>query len=234
MISPPPPLLDFEDICPDAHGSLNCVPTLLGAVAAFDASSVPSFTPGCAVNSADTSGVAAAVAACAAADICVLALGTDGSIAGEGRDRTTTALPGSQGALAAAVLAANKPTVLVLFNGMTLAIDDIVSTQRLGAPLAIVEGWNPGVAGGTPVAAALFGATNRWGKLPVTWYPQQYFPLLTIEDMDMVHGGGGAGRTYKYYNSTAVGLATNSSGMPLFDFGASAVSLPHRFFPLHD
>jgi beta-D-xylosidase 4 len=151
----------------------------------------------------DTSGIPAAVAACAAPGVavCVLALGTDSSVAREGLDRVDTALPGAQAALAAAVLAAGKPTVVVLFNGGTLAVDGLLAARGgaggATAPLALVEAWNPGVAGGTPVADALRGRENRWGKLPVSWPPAAYYGLLPIEDMDMVAGGGGAGRTYK-------------------------------------
>lgn len=190
------PLTIHSDICPSATaGDLRCVPTLLASIASADGAA-PAFAHGCDVNSGNTTGFAAAVAACNASDVCVLVLGTDGTIASEGTDRANTDLPGVQAGLAAAVLAVGRPTVLVMFNGGTLAIDAIVLPPR-PQPLAVVEAWNPGVAGGAPVAAALFGASNRWGKLPVTWYPRGYFGLLPITDMDMVHGGGGAGRTYK-------------------------------------
>jgi hypothetical protein len=44
-------------------------------------------------------------------------LGIDGSIEGESHDRTDTALPSPQIALAAAIAALGKPTVVVLING---------------------------------------------------------------------------------------------------------------------
>ena len=179
---------------------------------------MPTFAIGCAVNSQDRTGFAAAVSACNASDVCVLALGTDESIANEGNDRSDTSLPGVQSALALAILDCGKPTILVLFNGATLAIDSLLATAR-DSSLAVVEAWNPGVAGGTPIAAALFGKTNTWGKLPVSWYPEAYFKLLPIQDMDMVLGGGGAGRTYKYYNATSVATRTNTSGALLFPLG---------------
>ena len=52
-----------------------------------------------------------------ASDIVILALGIDGSIEGEAHDRTSITLPGQQNALAAAIAAVGKPTVLVAVNG---------------------------------------------------------------------------------------------------------------------
>jgi hypothetical protein len=192
------PTRNQQDICPGGTGPgsnniLSCVPTLCGALAR-DASAV-ACVPGPGVKSttaADAAGVAAARDACAAADVCVVALGFDGSVCGEGTDRASTALDGLQGNLSAAVLALGKPVVFVLFNGGTLAIDSIVHAP-VGS-VAIVEAFNPGVAGGTPVADALFGRANRWGKLPVSWPPAAYYNLLPIEEMDMVLGGNGAVR----------------------------------------
>lgn len=205
----------FEDICPGAPGNLDCVPTLCAAVA-HDAGSA-TCVPGIGVTSMNPSGIADAVAACAAADVCIVSLGFDGSVCGEGTDRTTVALPGLQLNLTLAVLALHKPTVFVLFNGGVVGIDDIVSAP---GPLAIVEAFNPGVVGGDAVSAALFGRVNRWGKLPVSWPPQKYFDLLPIEQMDMVLGGNGAGRTYKYYNATNVAAQTGlANGENLFEIG---------------
>ena len=53
--------------------------------------------------------------------------------------------------------------------------------------------------GGIPVAEQLFGVVNRWGKLPITLYPNNYTDLMPIEDMSMVPNASNPGRTYKYY-----------------------------------
>jgi hypothetical protein len=63
------------------------------------------------VNSSDRSGIAAAAAACAAAEACVLLLGIDGSVENEMRDRSSIDLPATQHALAAAVAAAGAAGV---------------------------------------------------------------------------------------------------------------------------
>ena len=54
------------------------------------------------------------------------------------------------------------------------------------------------------MAAALFGDTNRWGKLPITIYPANYTSLLDaagagIADYAMAKGPG---RSYRYFNGT--------------------------------
>jgi hypothetical protein len=115
------------------------------------------------VNSSDSSGIPAALAAAAAADVVVLVLGNDRTQEHETLDRTDTALPGLQEPFALDVLALNKPVVIVLTNGGALAIDNLVSL-----PAAIVEAFNPGVGGAVPLAHSLFGIQNRWGKMPVT------------------------------------------------------------------
>ena len=68
---------------------------------------------GAPVNGGNASLISDAVAAAKAADVVVLTMGIDGSIEAEGHDRTTTSLPGMQPQLVEAILALNKPTVLV-------------------------------------------------------------------------------------------------------------------------
>ena len=148
------------------------------------------------INSNATAGIAAALALGRAADTIVLALGIDKTVETEGTDRADTALPGEQQAFATQVLALGKPTVLVLVNGGALAIDALVARAVRAdgsvAPYAIVEAFNPSVAGTPPLAAALFGKENRWGKLPVTMYPHHAVDEGET-DYDM---SAGVGRTY--------------------------------------
>ena len=125
-------------------------------------------------SSTDPATMAKALAVAKAADVVVLALGIDKSVEHEGVDRSDITLPGMQVAFAKAVYKLGKPVVLVLTNGGPLAIDDLVD----GAG-AIVEAFNP--AFGAPMlAATLFGAENRWGKLPYTIYPAVYVCLVIL------------------------------------------------------
>ena len=94
-------------------------------------------------------------------------MNTDGT-EGEGHDRTSIALPDGQLALVEAILKAVKPdtkVVLVLFNGGGLAIEKLMADSRVHA---IVEGFFPGMAGGTAMAESLYGEANRFSKMPYT------------------------------------------------------------------
>ena len=83
----------------------------------------------------------------------------------EGHDRTNISLPGQQPALLRALLALEKPAVLVLVNGGVVGVEEFV-----GGVAAVVEAFKPGGAGGAAVAELLVGTANRWGRLPVTMY----------------------------------------------------------------
>ena len=88
------------------------------------------YARGCAVNDDDTSGFAEAVALAAAADVVVLVVGdkaglTQGCTSGEGRDRSSLALPGVQEDLARAVLATGTPVVTVLVVGRPCGTEEL-------------------------------------------------------------------------------------------------------------
>jgi len=183
----------------------DCIPTIAEAIGRANAGGATASAKAVDVNSTDASGIADALALAAAADVVVLALGIDKSIEHEGRDRPNTTLPGLQEPFAQQVLALRKPTVLVLTNGGALAIDTLMGHAAPEVPYAIVEAFNPSVAGTVPLADTLFGKENRWGKLPVTMYPSDFIEQKGMTDYDMASG---VGRTYKYF-----------SGVPLFPFG---------------
>ena len=94
----------------------------------------------------------------ALADQIILAVGIDQSITGEGRDRTNITLPGQQPELVSRIIALKKPTVLVLVNGAPLGIEMYVDGVD-----AIIESWQPGVAGMSALAPLLLGRENRRG-----------------------------------------------------------------------
>jgi beta-glucosidase len=147
-----------------------------------------------------------ALGAARQADAVVLFLGLTPRLEGEempvavpgfrGGDRTAIELPATQQRLLERVVAAGKPTVLVLMSGSAVAID---WAQR-HVP-AIVHAWYPGQAGGAAIADVLFGDYNPAGRLPVTFY-RSTADLPPFEDYAM------KGRTYRYFDGT-----------PLYPFG---------------
>ena len=94
------------------------------------------------------------------------------------------------------VVAAGKPTVLVLVSGSPL--DLTWAHDRVGA---IVQAFYPGEQGGAAIADVLFGEYNPGGRLPVT-FPRSVDDLPPIADYRMT------GRTYRY-----------SEREPLYPFG---------------
>jgi len=149
---------------------------------------------------------AQAVDAARNADLVVAVMGLSPRIEGEemkvsaegfaSGDRTRIDLPAPQEQLLERVVAAGKPTVLVLTSGSALAIN----WANVNIP-AILEAWYPGGQGGTAVAEALAGDFSPAGRLPVTFY-KSLDQLLPFEDYSM------AKRTYRYFD-----------GHPLYPFG---------------
>jgi beta-glucosidase len=93
-----------------------------------------------------------------------MVLGEDALMAGEAASNSSLRLAGRQQELLEAVVAANKPVVLVLISGRPLNI----SWAAEHVP-AILEAWEPGSQGGHAVADVLFGDAIPGGKLTVTW-----------------------------------------------------------------
>ena len=112
----------------------------------------------------DTSGFAEAIRLAKEADTVVLCLGEPQNYSGEGNCRTDLRLPGMQEELARQVIAANKNTAVVLFNGRPL---DLSAIHPI-AP-AILTMWFPGTEGGNAAANLLFGRANPCGKLDMTF-----------------------------------------------------------------
>jgi beta-glucosidase-like glycosyl hydrolase len=195
---------------------------------------VTTFDEGCDVVLSSTEGFAAALASAEAADVVVLGLGitscgawhdppagelpahlkdcaranaTNGMqwIEAEGHDRTSIDLPSVQRALAAAVLALNKPTAVFLLNGGMVAVEEEMSHANTPA---MVEAFYPGAEGGEAIADALFGVTNTFGKMPYTVYSAGWAATHDMVDHDVQHGDG---RTYRYLDPAKVDV--------LFPFG---------------
>ena len=148
------------------------VTVLAGLRSALGASARITNVRGAPVDTVDTTGFAQARTAAAAAAAVVLVLGERQDMSGEGWNRASIELPGSQRDLALAVIraarsstgGASKPIVVVLLNGRPLAIPELASE----AP-AIVETWFLGSQHGKAVADVLFGDYNPGGRLPVTF-----------------------------------------------------------------
>lgn len=126
------------------------------------------YAKGCDFDGADESGFEEALSAANQSDVVVVALGELKTWSGENASRSTIALPVIQERLVAALKKSGKPIVLLLSNGRPL---ELVRLEPLAD--AILEIWQPGIAGGTPAAGILSGRINPSAKLAIT------FPLTT-------------------------------------------------------
>lgn len=146
-----------------------------------------------------------AVSVAERSDLVILCLGLDTSLEGEegdtgnayaSGDKNTLDLPPQQQRLLEAVVAAGKPTVLVLGTGSALAVN--WAQEHCDA---ILNAWYPGQFGGQAVAELIFGKYSPSGKLPVTFY-RSTEELPEFTDYSMVR------RTYRYLDTA-----------PLYPFG---------------
>ncbi|XP_061344784.1 putative beta-D-xylosidase [Gastrolobium bilobum] len=137
-------------------------------------------------------------------DATVLVIGLDQSIEAETRDRVGLLLPGHQQELVSRVARASiGPVILVIMSGGPVDVSFAKADPKIGAILWV--GY-PGQAGGTAIADVIFGRTNPGGRLPMTWYPQDYVAKVPMTNMDMRPNpaSGYPGRTYRFYKGPVV------------------------------
>ncbi|GJN06644.1 hypothetical protein PR202_ga24396 [Eleusine coracana subsp. coracana] len=161
------------------------------------------FLAGCSSSACDVADTDRAVALAAAADYTFLFMGLSQRQESEGKDRTTLLLPGQQQSLITAVAdAAKKPVVLVLLSGGPVDVTFAQTNPKIGA---VLWAGYPGQAGGLAIARVLFGDHNPSGRLPVTWYPEE-FTTVPMTDMRMRAdpATGYPGRSYRFYNGRTV------------------------------
>ncbi len=162
------------------------------------------YAVGCAINSGDTSGFAAARTAAASSDVVVFIGGLDPDQEGEGHDRVggSINLPGQQQSLINALAAVNPNVVVVLFSGGICGINASVANMK-----GLIYAFYPGEEAGFALAQVLLGDINPSGKLPVTMpISDAQLPAWNDDFMDGDMGGG-----YRWFDANAI--------TPQFPFG---------------
>ena len=104
------------------------------------------------------------------ADVSVLFLGIDGTVEHESHDRTSIDLPDAQHALAKAVLALGKPTIIVLFNGGAVAVEE--EMRSTNPHVAIIEAFYP-------VGSASVPSLSR-ARAPARTHSLSLSPIISL------------------------------------------------------
>ena len=158
------------------------------------------YAEGCDFDSDISNGLSDAMKLADWADIVIMCLGEKNNWSGENASRADIHLPTIQESFAQTISASGKPMVLILTNGRPLALDRIEPFFN-----AIVEAWQPGVAGGESLAGILSGRINPSGKLAMT------FPLTTGQ-IPIYYNRRKSGRHHQ-------GFYKDISSEPLYTFG---------------
>lgn len=160
-----------------------------------------------------------AVKLASSVDQVILFMGLDQTQETEGLDRTNLVLPGQQQNLITSVAkAARKSVILVLICGGPVDVSFAKMNDKIGA---ILWAGYPGEAGGVAITQVIFGDHSPSGRLPMTWYPQE-FTKVPMTDMRMRSdvARGYPGRTYRFYKGRMVYK---------FGFGLSYSRFKHQF-----
>jgi beta-D-xylosidase 4 len=154
----------------------------------------------------------------------VLIVGGDLSLEAESLDRTSLLLPGQQQQLVSQVAkAARGPVILVIMSGGPFDISFAKDDDKISGILWV--GY-PGEAGGAAIADVIFGAYNPGGRLPVTWYPQEFAVNVNMTNMTMRAdpATGYPGRTYRFYTGQTV--FAFGDGLSYTSFNITVVHAP--------
>ncbi|CAM0875942.1 unnamed protein product [Alopecurus aequalis] len=183
------------------------------------------FLAGCGSAACDVAETDQAATLASTSDYVFLFVGLSQQQESEGKDRTSLLLPGQQQSLITAVAdAAKRPVILVLLTGGPVDVTFAQTNPKIGA---ILWAGYPGQAGGLAIARVLFGDHNPGGRLPVTWYPEE-FTKVPMTDMRMRAdpATGYPGRSYRFYQGPTVykfgyGLSYSSYSRRLVGSGTS-------------
>ncbi|KAF0895931.1 hypothetical protein E2562_017573 [Oryza meyeriana var. granulata] len=190
------------------------------------------FLAGCDSPACGFAATGQAVALASSSDYVILFMGLSQDQEKEGLDRTSLLLPGKQQSLITAVAsAAKRPVILVLLTGGPVDVTFAKNNPKIGA---ILWAGYPGQAGGLAIAKVLFGDHNPSGRLPVTWYPEE-FTRIPMTDMRMRANPatGYPGRSYRFYQGNPVykfgyGLSYSKFSRRLVSGAAKRPGRPNR------
>ncbi|KAI4366578.1 hypothetical protein MLD38_022439 [Melastoma candidum] len=188
------------------------------------------YVAGCDTVTCSSASIDQAVQLAKSVEDVILVMGLNQTEEAEKHDRIDLVLPGNQQQLIRGVAeAAKKPIILVLLNGGPVDIRFARDDKNISA---IIWAGYPGEAGGQALAEVIFGDHNPGGKLPITWYPQE-FTSVPMTDMRMRPDPptGYPGRTYRFYQGEKV--FQFGYGIHYTDYSYRFISVTKRTFHLN-
>ena len=150
-----------------------------------------------------------AVNAAAKADVAIIVAGRSPKLETEDYDIKSLDLPAGQDDLIAAVVKANKNTIVVINAG-----GPVIMTKWIAQVPAVLDLWYGGQEGGNALADVLFGDANPSGKLPVSfvkeWQDSPAYGHYPGENLQVEYAEG-IYIGYRYFDKKKI--------EPLFPFG---------------
>lgn len=147
------------------------------------------------------------------ADVILLAIGETAEMSGESSSRTNISIPQAQKDLLKELKKTGKPTVLILFTGRPLVLNEENEIAD-----AILNVWFPGSEAGYAISDVVFGKVNPSGKLPMT------FPR-NVGQIPLFYNHKNTGRpenaTDKYDKFRSVYMDSPNSALFPFGYGLS-------------
>lgn len=123
-----------------------------------------SFAQGCDFDGDDRSGFNEAITISKDADVIIVCLGEKAQWSGENASRSTLSYPQIQEDLVTELSKTGKPIILLISSGRPL---ELTRLEKLSQ--AMLQVWQPGIAGGNPIAGIISGRINPSGKLSITF-----------------------------------------------------------------
>ncbi|WP_183305904.1 beta-glucosidase BglX [Dysgonomonas hofstadii] len=130
----------------------------------FEGKAQLQYAEGCDFEGDDRSKFEEAKTVAKDADVIIVCLGEKAQWSGENASRSTLSLPQIQEDLVKELHNLGKPVILVLSGGRPL---ELTRLEKLSD--AMLEIWQPGIAGGNPLAGIISGRINPSGKLSITF-----------------------------------------------------------------
>lgn len=162
-------------------------------------------------------------------DVLIYIGGIDNSIEEEDHDRRSLAWTGAQLDVIGQLADTGKPTIVVVMGGGQIDSSPLANNPNISA---ILWAGYPGQDGGPAIFDILTGKVAPAGRLPTTQYPAQYLNQVSMTNMALRPGKDNPGRTYKWYNGTAV--YEFGFGMHYTNFTANISNRPQTSYAISD